>query len=130
MAVSIQVYLIKVMNRGTDVKEAVKLISKYVDFDRDARVSLFEINIRVMGGLLSSHILIERNPEIVKGYKGEFLQKGISLADRLLPAFNTTSGIPIAGINLRKVLFGNGLSQIQDTSFFLSDALSVVNAHQ
>lgn len=37
------------------------------------------------------------------GYDGALLRLGVDLADRLLPAFDTPTGVPISWVNLRKV---------------------------
>ena len=55
------------------------------------------------GGLLSSHIMLERQPSAVPGYNGVLLRLATDLGNRLLPAFDTRSGIPLSWINLRKV---------------------------
>eukprot|EP00756_Hemistasia_phaeocysticola_P005263 Hpha_TRINITY_DN13247_c1_g1::TRINITY_DN13247_c1_g1_i1::g.154806::m.154806/K01230/MAN1; mannosyl-oligosaccharide alpha-1,2-mannosidase len=62
--------------------------------DLDMSVSTFETTIRVVGGLLSAYELSgEKHPE--------FLNKARDIADRLLFAYNTSSGIPHAQVNLR-----------------------------
>lgn len=61
-------------------------------FDVDARVSVFETNIRILGGLLSGYALLE-DPML--------LQKAVDLADRLLVAFDSPSGIPYRFVHLR-----------------------------
>ncbi|XP_049786542.1 ER degradation-enhancing alpha-mannosidase-like protein 3 [Schistocerca cancellata] len=83
---------------------AVKRVSKDVSFDNDVIVSVFETNIRVLGGLLSAHILAEylqQKMGVMEWYRGEMLNMARDLGYRLLPAFNTTTGIPHARINLR-----------------------------
>jgi hypothetical protein len=81
---------------------AVRRVVKDVTFDRDIDVSLFETNIRIMGGLLSAHLLAD-NPhlDLMDGYNGELLEMAVDLGDRLLPAFNTPTKIPVHMINLR-----------------------------
>jgi mannosidase alpha-like ER degradation enhancer 2 len=57
-------------------------------------VSLFETNIRVMGGLLSAHLLAS-DPSTgmaVEGYKGKLLELAEDLGRRMLPAFLTPTG--------------------------------------
>ena len=51
----------------------------------DRRVSVFELTIRALGGLLGAHAL--------SGRPG-LLRRAAELAERLLPAFNTSSGLP------------------------------------
>ncbi|KAK7867751.1 hypothetical protein R5R35_002254 [Gryllus longicercus] len=83
---------------------AAQLVVQDVNFDKDVIVSVFETNIRVLGGLLSSHILAEylqQRAGIMQWYKGQLLDLAKDLGFRLLPAFNSTTGIPHARINLR-----------------------------
>ncbi|GMH33547.1 hypothetical protein BSKO_01381 [Bryopsis sp. KO-2023] len=91
-----------VMNRKEDVHRAIDLIKTHVSFDLNARVSMFEVTIRAIGGLVSAHMLVERNEDLAVGYDGVLLMKATELADRLLPGFDTASGIPYAWLNLQK----------------------------
>ncbi|XP_057333329.1 ER degradation-enhancing alpha-mannosidase-like protein 3 [Microplitis mediator] len=87
-----------------EFENAVKLVVRDVKFDTDVIVSLFETNIRVLGGLLSGHILSEYlqvRADIMPWYRGELLNMAKDLGYRFLPAFNTTTGIPYGRINLR-----------------------------
>ena len=54
---------------------------------------LAQTTIRVLGGLLSTYHLTE---------DALFLDKAKDLADRMLPVFNTPSGLPLPLINLAK----------------------------
>eukprot|EP00501_MAST-03F_sp_TOSAG23-6_P000138 GSMAST32.ASY1.ANO1.141.1 assembled CDS len=60
-------------------------------------VSVFETTIRILGGLLSAHMY--DCPECI--YNDGLLLLAIDLADRLLPAFETSTGIPYGTVNLR-----------------------------
>jgi len=62
-----------------------------VDFAVDGEVSVFETSIRIVGGLLSAH-LASGDPVL--------LGKARDCADRLLPAFDTPTGMPCRFINL------------------------------
>lgn len=87
-----------------EFENAVKLVVNDVSFDTDVIVSLFETNIRMLGGLLSGHILSEYlqvRADIMPWYRGELLNMAKDLGYRFLPAFNTTTGIPYGRINLR-----------------------------
>lgn len=87
-----------------EFEHAVKLVIRDVQFDNDIIVSVFETNIRMVGGLLSAHILAEylqKQADEMHWYKGEMLEMARDLGYRLLPAFNTTTGIPHARVNLR-----------------------------
>jgi mannosidase alpha-like ER degradation enhancer 1 len=62
-----------------------------VSFDVDVQVNVFEANIRLLGGLLSAHLLAI-DPKLGHrlmpgGYEGGLLDLAYSLALRLLPAF-------------------------------------------
>lgn len=86
-----------VMGRIDDFKEGLRLIKSFVSFKRDVTISVFETVIRVLGGLLSAHMIslkLERQGFDL-GYDGMFLlDLAQDLADRLLPAFDTPTGIP------------------------------------
>eukprot|EP00026_Physarum_polycephalum_P003609 Phypoly_transcript_03622.p1 GENE.Phypoly_transcript_03622~~Phypoly_transcript_03622.p1 ORF type:complete len:584 (+),score=103.39 Phypoly_transcript_03622:66-1817(+) len=63
-----------------------------VDFEKDHGASVFEYTIRYIGGLLGAY-------EITR--ERLLLEKAKELADRLMPAFNTPSGIPYSIVNLK-----------------------------
>jgi hypothetical protein len=44
---------------GARFYDAVQLVSRDVTFERNVTISLFEATIRVLGGLLSAHSLVE-----------------------------------------------------------------------
>ncbi len=72
-------------------------------FDKDANVSVFETNIRVLGGLLSAHMIAaNKSLGIYQGpYDGGLLLLAADLADRLLWAFETPTRLPFGTVNLR-----------------------------
>lgn len=92
-----------------EFEEGVNLVIQHVpSFDINSKVQVFEVTIRVLGGLLSAHIYAT-NPNLLGGYKlkrynGELLELAVDLADRLLPAFLAPTGIPYPRINLRSGL--------------------------
>ncbi len=45
------------MGNRTEFAKSVLWIEKNISFDLDIRVHVFEVNIRVLGGLLSAHML-------------------------------------------------------------------------
>ncbi|PAV79240.1 hypothetical protein WR25_09242 [Diploscapter pachys] len=93
------------MGNTTEFSRAAKLVLESVRTDANVNVSVFETNIRVVGGLISAHMLLSRVP----GEKldpnwpcsGPLLQLAQDMADRLLPAFNTKTGMPFGTVNLR-----------------------------
>ena len=65
----------------------------------DRKVSVFETNIRILGGLISSHQLAVKY--LSDTYKGHLLDLAVSTAEALLPAFDTPTGIPFNEVNLK-----------------------------
>lgn len=63
-----------------------------LSFDRDASVQVFEITIRVLGGLLTAHQLTG---------EAHFLALATDLGRRMLPAFDSPTGMPYRFVNLR-----------------------------
>jgi ER degradation enhancer, mannosidase alpha-like 2 len=72
--------------------EARELIAKNLSFNQDIYVKNFEITIRMLGGLLSSYQLT--------GDK-RLLALADDLGNRLLPAFNSPTGLPYVYVNLK-----------------------------
>lgn len=89
---------------------ALEILRHELTFETDIDVSVFETNIRVLGGLLSSHQLAEKlsqNKKYNFDYDGFLLKKAKDLGDRLLPAFMTKTNIPYHKINLMHGVRGN-----------------------
>jgi len=81
-----------------------KVIAFVHSFEIDSEISVFESNIRVLGGLLSAHqfCIGSFGPKFLKpDYDDELLELAYDLGRRLLPAFDTTTGIPVARVNLK-----------------------------
>lgn len=75
-----------ILGLRSEFEEARNWVRDSLDFGKCNReVSVFELIIRALGGLLSAHAL-----------SGDqmFLDKAKDLGDRLLPALNSTSGMP------------------------------------
>lgn len=92
------------MGNFTEFRRAARLLEEKMDFDRDINVSVFETNIRIVGGLLSAHLLSKRaGVELEPGWpcKGPLLRLAEDVARRLLPAFVTNTGMPYGTVNLR-----------------------------
>ncbi|EDQ91080.1 uncharacterized protein MONBRDRAFT_31742 [Monosiga brevicollis MX1] len=100
-----------VLGNWTEFERAVRWVIHTVNFDRDVTVQVFEANIRVLGGLLSAHLiatgailphmrLVDRPNKL--DYTDELLWLARDLAVRLLPAFDATpTGLPYPRVNLR-----------------------------
>jgi mannosidase alpha-like ER degradation enhancer 2 len=80
------------MHLDTDVAKTKELIVRDLSFDRDIYVKNFEITIRLLGGLLSAYQLTNDQ---------RLLQLAEDLGNRLLPAFNSPTGLPYVYVNLR-----------------------------
>lgn len=85
---------------------AVNYVSSHVSFDQDAEVSVFETNIRVLGGLLSAHLLASGSIKgaghlAIHGYRGDLLRLAVDVGERLLSAFDGCGKLPRAFVNLR-----------------------------
>ncbi|KAL3575274.1 hypothetical protein D5086_023375 [Populus alba] len=98
-----------ILGNYTEFERAVLWLSENLSFDVDARVNLFEGNIRVLGGLVSAHILAtdSMNRLIQGSYKNQLLDLAKDLGQRFLPAFDTPTGLPYAWINLKYGLMKN-----------------------
>lgn len=90
---------------------AVKYVEASVpSFAITANVSVFETNIRVLGSLLSAHGLLTdaapaagwRPSDYYPDYNNGLLKLAVDLADRLIPAFDTPTGIPYGAVGLNR----------------------------
>jgi len=82
-----------IMGLHEEFAEAQDWVTNNLDFEKDNSVSLFEITIRLLGGLMSAfHLSGERI----------FLEKAEDLACRLLPSLQKESVIPPGLVNLLK----------------------------
>jgi len=93
-----------VLGNHSEFRKAVGLISQEIEsFNFDVSVSVFETTIRILGGLLSAHLMAV-DPELAiyadGGYDGRLLDLAVDLGDRLMPAFRTVTGIPYGTVNL------------------------------
>ncbi|XP_057771420.1 alpha-mannosidase I MNS4 [Salvia miltiorrhiza] len=81
---------------------SVEWIGKNLRFDINKTVSIFETTIRILGGLLSAHLIAsDYNTGMrIPSYEDELLHLAEDLARRMLPAFDTPTGIPFGSVNL------------------------------
>lgn len=101
-----------------EFERVVRLVIRDVTFDHDIVVSVFESNIRMVGGLLSGHILasyLQEHHDRLQWYRGDLLSMAKELGYRLLPAFNTSTGVPHPRINLKYGLKSPKLGQVRET---------------
>ena len=95
-----------VMGNHTEFERIARWATEHVTFDMNKTVSLFETNIRILGGLLSAHqmALDPDRPcfqDPARPYDHGLLRLALDLGERLLPAFETPTGIPYGSVNLR-----------------------------
>ena len=79
------------MGLADEAARAKELVLANLRFDHDITVQVFEVNIRLLGGLLSAYQLDGDQ---------RWLDLAVDLADRLLPAFASPTGMPYVKINL------------------------------
>jgi len=79
------------MGFGNEADKAKTLIVERLSFDKDINVKVFEVTIRLLGGLLSGYEMTG---------DARLLHLADDLGARLLPAFNTPTGMPYMYVNL------------------------------
>jgi hypothetical protein len=82
----------KVMGLDNEAAEVQRYVVDSIDFDKDFFVKTFEVNIRILGGLLAMYEFSEDK---------QILAKAEDFGKRLLPAFSSKTGIPFYYVNLR-----------------------------
>lgn len=81
-----------IMGLKDEAADAKRLILDSLSFDKDIEVQSFEVTIRLLGGLLSSYQL---------DGDSAFLRLADDLGRRLLPVFDSRTGMPYRYVNLR-----------------------------
>ncbi|SMN19149.1 similar to Saccharomyces cerevisiae YHR204W MNL1 Alpha-1,2-specific exomannosidase of the endoplasmic reticulum [Maudiozyma saulgeensis] len=87
------------------MKQLINLVLEtFDDFAIDSTVQVFETSIRIIGSLMSTHLYItdpRKRVYLGDDYDGEsLLLLAKDIADRLLPAYMTKTGLPVSRINL------------------------------
>jgi len=80
------------MGFNDEAEKAKSLIVAQLSFDKDIEVKNFEITIRILGGLLSAYEMTGDE---------RLLRLADDLGTRLLPVFNSPTGMPYMYVNLR-----------------------------
>jgi len=80
------------MGLSDDAAETRRYLLDHLSFDQDVSVQVFEVTIRLLGGLLSAYQM-SSDPK--------FLTLAEDLGSRLLPAFNSPTGMPYRFVNLQ-----------------------------
>ncbi|VIO87744.1 ER degradation-enhancing alpha-mannosidase-like, putative [Brugia malayi] len=96
-----------VFGNRTEFHNAIRMVIDNVSFERNVTVQVFEATIRIIGSLLSAHLILTDDSHMLgnyalSDYDGELLTMAHDLAIRLLPAFEgTKTGIPFPRVNLQ-----------------------------
>ncbi|CAK7234187.1 mannosyl-oligosaccharide alpha-1,2-mannosidase [Sporothrix curviconia] len=99
------------MNLTGRLTHAREWVHKTLTWDQDQDVNTFETTIRMMGGLLAAHYLSTEYPDMAPltanqlsstGGEDLYLEKAKDLADRLLSAFDSPTGLPWSSVNIGK----------------------------
>jgi mannosidase alpha-like ER degradation enhancer 2 len=90
-----------IMGLKEQAAEAQAIILEKLSFDQDVSVQLFEVNIRILGGLLTAYEMT--------GEK-RFLTLSDDLGRRLMPAFKSKTGMPYRYVNLRTGAVRDGVN--------------------
>ena len=100
----------------TAFPNAVQLVATRTSFDQNVKIQVFELTIRAMASLLSTYQYLDGLPDSpkeqarnlgikgkvdVKKYKERMLELALDLGKRLIPAFDTPTGLPYSRVNLR-----------------------------
>ncbi len=85
-------------------------IVKNLSFDKDISVQNFEITIRILGGLLSAYQMTDDK---------RLLALADDLGRRLLPVFNSPTGLPYKNVNLRTGQTSGAVSNPAETGTLL-----------
>lgn len=80
------------MGLNEEARLTRRSIVRYLNFDKDISVQNFEVTIRLLGGLLSSYQLT---------HDERLLWLAEDLGKRLLPVFNSPTGLPYRFVNLK-----------------------------
>jgi hypothetical protein len=93
------------MNLTTELSHARQWVHHNLTYDQDHDVNTFETTIRMLGGLLSAHYLSTQfngaYAPVNDGLSDDmYVEKATDLAERLLGAYDSSSGVPFASVNL------------------------------
>ena len=85
--------MLAIMELDDELEKATRWVEKELPhlLKQNVDVNLFECTIRALGGLLSAHALTDQQV---------FLERAQDLGNRLMPAFDSPSGIPFSDVNI------------------------------
>ncbi|KAG0668630.1 alpha mannosidase-like protein [Maudiozyma exigua] len=96
---------VAILGDRKQMKELIDIVlNTYDDFAIDSTVQVFETSIRIIGSLMSTHLYVtdpRKKVYLGEDYDGESLIRlAEDIAERLLPAYMTKTGLPVSRINL------------------------------
>ena len=99
-----------IMGLKEEAGQATDLIVNHLSFDKDIPVQNFEITIRLLGGLLSAYQITGDE---------RLLKLADDLGTRLLPVFDSPTGMPYTHVNLRTGAVSGKVSNPAETGTLL-----------
>ena len=100
-----------IMQQWDELESMLQFLEENKDdfFNKDHVVQVFEASIRWLGGLLLAHMALTdlewkdtKMQEIAKSYNGFLLEMAYDLGLRLIPAYRTSTSLPLPRVNLAK----------------------------
>jgi len=106
---------IKLMGFNDEAKRIENYVADSISFDKDIFVKVFEVNIRILGGLLSMYHNTQNE---------DILLLAKDFGERLLPAFSSNTGIPYYWVNIKTgEVKGNVVNVAEAGSYLLEMGL-------
>lgn len=99
-----------IMGLDEEAAATKQYVLENLSFDKDIEVQNFEVTIRLLGGLLSSYQLTNDK---------RFLNLAEDLGNRLLPVFNSPTGMPYRYVNLKTGKTSKPISNPAETGTLL-----------
>lgn len=89
-----------VFGNSSEFKRAARLVAEHLNFEKNNTVQVFEATIRVLGGLLSAHMIAVDQRRVLgdmlpDGYQNELLVLAHDLGKRLLVAFEDRQDVQL-----------------------------------
>ena len=100
------------MGLDNEAKEIEQYVIDSLDFNKNIDAKIFEVNIRILGGLLSMYELSGND---------KVLAKAKDFADRMLPAFQTKTGIPTYWVNLQTGIARGDTVNVAEAATYLME---------
>jgi len=93
-----------------EADEVLSYVIDSIDFDKDFEAKVFEVNIRILGGLVSMYQLSGDD---------RILAKATDFGNRLMPAFQSEPGIPYYWVNLQSGAVKGKLVNVAEAGTYL-----------